>query len=232
MVSRLKRWCSHFTIAAYLGVLTFGLFAHAFYFQVASHPSMYFIVWDMFCGWNAYSLRTHLIGEGESGQFYVLGPGPWGDFHPYGNIGRQHYDSGQGNAIRIAFNTLKQTAHEPIRRVYFVEESWPKKYNLPDHIWRELHDEPKDRKSYFHLRHVYDGEGNLLSASPRWLALQRQSILAENPRLVADSRKDKPFIAVQMVRDTLQSQPMLQASYKRPVRNTGSVKMPFSPLDN
>ena len=60
MVSRLKRWYSHITITAYLSVLVFGLFAHAFYFHVGSHPSMYFIVWDMLCGWNAYvmALRT------------------------------------------------------------------------------------------------------------------------------------------------------------------------------
>jgi len=46
----MKRWLSHFTIAVYLAALSWGIVAHALSFGAASHPGMYFLVWDMFCG--------------------------------------------------------------------------------------------------------------------------------------------------------------------------------------
>ena len=62
----LKRGLSYLTITSYVGILLFGIFCHTFSFRTGSHPGMYYIVWDMFCGWSAYSIRTHIIGEGIS----------------------------------------------------------------------------------------------------------------------------------------------------------------------
>jgi hypothetical protein len=58
----MKRWITHLTIAAYLGVLTWGVVSHALGYKTGMHPGMYFIVWDMFCGWSAYEVRYHLVG--------------------------------------------------------------------------------------------------------------------------------------------------------------------------
>ena len=73
----MKRWLATTFIAAYLFILSGGLACHAMGFAVTSHPLMYFIVWDMFCGWCAYTTQTHVIAEGESMKFYELAPGPW-----------------------------------------------------------------------------------------------------------------------------------------------------------
>ena len=61
----MKRYLTHAMIVAYLGALAFGLFAHTFKFKNYAHPGMYFIVWDMFCGWSGYDVRNHMIAEGE-----------------------------------------------------------------------------------------------------------------------------------------------------------------------
>ena len=77
-----------------------------------------------------------VIGEGEDGKSYELSPGPWGEFHPYGFIARQHYDPEFLNGERMAKNTLKHTVHEPITRIFVVEEEIPKRLNIPDDQYR------------------------------------------------------------------------------------------------
>lgn len=192
----MKRWLTHLTIAAYLGALAFGVVSHAVSYKVGSSPAMYFIVWDMFCGWSSHATRLQIIGEGESGKFYELGPGPWGEVKPFGDIGRRHYDTFCLFAPQMAMNTLKHTKHEPMTRLYVIEECWPKKYNLPDRVWNHRHAEPKDPHHYFHVRIAMDGQGNILRRNQYWAAYQNALCLANNPRLMADTRRDRPMFGV------------------------------------
>lgn len=192
----MKRWLIHATIAAYLASLAFGIFAYAVKFHQGSHPVMYFIVWDMFCGWSAYSQRVQIIGEGESGKYYELAPGPWGEYHPYASIGRRHYDSFGNHFNRLARNVLQHTDHEPMARIFVVEENWAKKYNLPDHIWNRRFDEPKDPHIYYHVRAIWDGNCRTVANYANWLGIQTSMCVNDNPRLIDDSRKGRPFFTL------------------------------------
>ena len=66
----MKRLATVLFILAYIGSLGWGIVAHAVKYKASSHPAMYFVVWDMFCGWSAYANRTQIIAEGESGRYY------------------------------------------------------------------------------------------------------------------------------------------------------------------
>lgn len=189
----MKRWLVICTIGCYLSVLSFGVASHALNYKKTIHPAMYFIVWDMFCGWSAYEDRVHIIGEGESGKFYQLSPGPWGEFKPFGDIGRQHYDPFSTHAMVIAQSTLRNSKHEPIDRVYVVQETWAKKFNLPNHLWAERYNVPKEPYSYFHLRKVFNADGQLVQLNPAWFDYQTQLNVSDNPRLFRDAYKGKPF---------------------------------------
>ncbi|MBT4865309.1 MAG: hypothetical protein HON53_09345 [Planctomycetaceae bacterium] len=200
-VDGMKRWLTHLVITGYLGILGYGVVAHAVNYKVAAHPAMYFIVWDMFCGWSSHASRLQLVGEtvgqdGEPGKFYELGPGPWGEVKPYGDIGRRHYDAFCLFAPKMAMNSLKHTKHEPMRRIYVVEECWPKKYNLPDRVFQRRHGEEKDQHIYYHVRYVLDGEGSVLKRQGFWLNYQNAVCISNNPRLIADSRKGRLFYNV------------------------------------
>lgn len=189
----MKRWLVISTIGCYLSVLTFGVVSHALSYKKNVHPAMYFVVWDMFCGWSSYEDRTHIIGEGESGKYYQLSPGPWGEFKPYGDLGRQHYDPFSNHSMALAASTLKNTDHEPIERIYVVQEVWAKKFNLPDHLWAQRYPEPKEPHSYYHLRKVMDVDGRILRANATWFDYQTQICVSDNPRLFRDAYKGKPF---------------------------------------
>ena len=63
-----KKWLTHLVITGYIGALAWGLVSHTFEYKNDSHPAMYYIVWDMFCGWGSYSNRVQVIAEGESGN--------------------------------------------------------------------------------------------------------------------------------------------------------------------
>lgn len=195
-VTGMKRWLIHLTIVTYLGALGFGIFAHTVNVATGSHPVMYFLVWDMFCGWAAYETRFHVIGEGASGKYYELAPGPWGELRPFGRIGRRHYDAFGRFSIRLAQNTLRNAEHEPMGRVFVIEEHWPKKYNFPDHVWKLRYDEPKDKHSYYHVRHIYSPDGVLTHTSMSWLNWQSGLSVSANPRLLAESRRGRTFMAV------------------------------------
>ncbi len=218
MSDRLKYWIAQATIVMYLSVLSLGIVAHTVQFKQNSHPLMYFIVWDMFCGWSAYSSRVHLLAEGESGAHYELSPAPWGEFHPYASLDRSHYDVVGTAAPRLALNTLKHTVHEPIRQIYLIEENWAKKYNLPDHVWQQVFQEPKSPYSYFHIRALFDGEGNIQQANSTWLSI------SENPRLAAESQKGQPYF-------TIVSHPLArsQALSGTLPNSAGSESIPSSP---
>ena len=188
----MKRWLAIGTITAYLSVMFYGVGAHALNYKPNSHPSMYFIVWDMFCGWSAFSNRTHVIAQGESGRYYQITPAPWGEIKPFGNLGRQHYDPFSNHVDEIAFNTLRHTDHEPIARVFVVEEIWAKKFNLPDRLWEARYQEPKQPYSYFHLQQVYSGSGREVRRNPTWFDWQTAQAINDNPRLQAAARREQP----------------------------------------
>jgi hypothetical protein len=193
----MKRWATHLFIAAYLGALGLGLAAHALTFLKSSHPAMYFIVWDMYCGWTTYEIRMHILGEGDSGNYYELSPGPWGDFRPFGGPQRQDYDAGANFGYSIAANTLAQTEHEPIRRIVVVEEAWPKKYNLSSPLWERQYGTPKPSEpySYFHVRSIYNAAGAPLAQAGPLLGVQLEALVLDNPELRSNLHRGRPFYA-------------------------------------
>ena len=48
-LGRIKLWAVSMVIVSYLGSLGYGIVCHTLNFNTASHPAMYFVVWDMFC---------------------------------------------------------------------------------------------------------------------------------------------------------------------------------------
>ena len=192
----MKRWLTHLTIVGYLTALSWGIVSHTLKFGTHLHPSMYFIVWDMFCGWAAYDTRNQVIVEGESGKFYEVLPPPWGEIQPYGDLGRRHYDPYQTFCMSMAQNVLKHTDHEPIARIFVLEEAWAKKFNLPDPLWEARYEEPKVPYRYRHVRYVFSSDGVPLQSSYNWLSYQQGLIMAKNPRVQADFRKSRPFVTI------------------------------------
>lgn len=193
----MKRWFSNLVIGTYVSALAIGIFAHTLNCGSSSHPIMYYFVWDMFCGWSSHEIRYHVIGEGESGTYYEVAPGPWTHFMPYGDLDRLHYDA-LGNAHRkMALNSLKRTDHEPMRRIIMVEEVWPKKYNLSDRIWAMRFDEPKDKLSYFWQVAEMTEEGRVMSAVPNYMTYLHSKSIADNPRLVMDTKSNRPQYVIE-----------------------------------
>lgn len=193
----MRRWLISSFIATYLGYMSWGIVSHAMQFLTFSHPVMYFCVWDMFCGWQAYETRFHLLAEGESGQLYLLSPPPWSEFAPFGDLTRTNYDVFGHSFHRVGQMTLKYTQHEPIQRILVVEECWQKKYNLPDDLWAMRFDEPKDPKSYFWLRSACSGDGKELFYGTHGFMHQCAELaVADNPRLKADTKRGRPVYVV------------------------------------
>lgn len=183
-------------IVLYLGTLNAGNLCHMLGFGTGAHPAMYFIVWDMFCGWTAYDSRAHIIAEGESQKLYELAPPPWGELHPWGNLGRQHYDAINSHCWRIGLNTLKHSAHEPIVRMFVVEETWAKKYNVPDAVWNHRHAEPRDVQKYCRVRTVFLPDGTITENYTSWLSQMTGKMLLDNPRLQAESRSSRSLFVL------------------------------------
>ena len=177
---RLGRVAACLFIGGYLTTMASGVVCHALGFGEGSHPLMYYIVWDMFCGWSAQSYRTHVLAEGVSGAWYDAGVGPWEDerpFHPYGRLSRVHYNTEGVHAPRTGFNVLRHTSHEPIVRIAVVEECWAKKFNMPEPYWSARWKVPKDPASYYAVRYVLDAEGQLVAQNPGWAAeVTRRSV--------------------------------------------------------
>lgn len=191
----MRRWPSVLFISLYLGCLGFGFFAHSMKFLSTAHPAMYFVVWDMYCGWSAYETRVHLVGQGESGRYYEIAPTAWGAFQPYGSCDRIDYDGDGLHCRRIAQNILDHTSHEPIHRVFVIEENWPKKFNLPDHLWPYRFAEAKAPHSYYHLRSTYNAQGDCLQNANPWIADQYQMAVLDNTRLRRNAVQGQTYFA-------------------------------------
>lgn len=189
----MKRFGAILFISAYLCAMSWGIVSHAVKYKVGSHPIMYYVVWDMFCGWSAYSNRLQVIAEGESGKYYEVSPAPWGELNPFGHIERRHYDPFDDLIPKIIKNNLRNTTHEPIANVYVIEEVWPKKYNLPDDIWEEKFGKPKNLQPYYNVRSVFTGDGVKTQCNLAWYQLQIVRSVANNPRLQQQAAGSQPF---------------------------------------
>lgn len=189
---RMPRILSGLFIFCYLSWLAWGIGAHVLKIGLDGNTLGYYVVWDMFCGWQAYDNRTHLLAEGVSGQFYEV-RAPWGEFNPFGNVARVHYDVTNNLVPKHIRNVLRNTSHEPIDRVYVVQEIWPKQFNIPDTLWARYFEEPQDRNSYFNLRAICSDRGSLLNSYPDWYAAQTLKAVADNPRLQMSARQATPF---------------------------------------
>jgi hypothetical protein len=190
----MKRWLTHLGIVAYLFALAIGLFGYTFKVGTNWNTLMYFVVWDMFSGWAAYEGRVEVIGEGVSGKYYELAPGPWGEFHPYGRISRHHYDVYSVNGARIARNTLEHTRHEPMARIFVIEEEYPKRFNMPDAEYEAYYNKPKDFHKYCHTRFVLTPDWEVLNVQNNWFKYQYEISIRDNPRMISDARRHQPFI--------------------------------------
>jgi hypothetical protein len=189
---RLRRILTTVLICSYLSALTWGVCAHVMKAGLQGNTLSYFVVWDMFCGWQAFDNRTPIIAEGASGQFYDL-RAPWGEFTPFGNVPRIHYDVTNHLAAKHVRNVLTHTTHEPIDHVYVIQEIWPKQFNMPDRLWEQFFEEPKDVVKYYNLRAVLNSQGATLRSWPDWYEKQTLLSIADNPRLKRASQQAQPF---------------------------------------
>ena len=181
-MSRTGRWCVGLFIGCYLSILTLGIVAHSLKIGLSGNTLSYYVVWDMFCGWNAYDQRTHLIAESESGRYYEVSE-PWEAFRPYGKLGRIQYDVYNHMVSKHIDHILSHTKHEPVNRVFVVQEFWPKQYNLPESLWKQNFGRERDKLSYYHLRAVCNNEGRFVNNYPDWLNQQQMNAVGDNPRL-------------------------------------------------
>lgn len=187
----MKRWFSNLVIATYLTALVLGIASHTMKYGGTTHPFMYYFIWDMFCGWSSHEIRYHVIGEGDSGTYYELAPGPWVRFMPYGDLDRVHYDTLGNSHHKMALNALKRTDHEPIHRIVMLEEVWPKKYNFSDRMWSMRFDEPKEPLSYFWQRAEMTDEGRVISVVKDYLQYLNDRSVLDNPRLFSELNSGK-----------------------------------------
>lgn len=194
----MRRVLANTVIVTYLGMLALGVACYTLKFGSGVHPAMYYFTWDMFCGWSAHETRYHVLGEGVSGNYYLLTPGPdvATSFKPFGDLSRNHYDALGNSIFKMANSTLRRTEHEPMRRLVFVEEVWPKKYNMADTLWSQRFPEPRQPVSYFWRRAVWSPEGEVLEANGEFVQHLTSRSIFDNPRLLADTRRGQPFLAI------------------------------------
>lgn len=215
---RIGRIAASLFIAAYLLLLVYGVGAHVLRFHHRDSFGMYFIVWDMFCGWDAFEFRKHLIGEGESGIFYDLNP-PWKELQVFGATDRRHIDTWGLYSGRVAANTLRHSTHEPIIRVFAVEEVWSKKYNLPHHQWVQRFEEPKEKVSYYYLRSIYEPDGTVVHNQVPWPQHLADSDLRRDPVLLQEIARMQPHLPV------VEPTPIQQVGYSTPASaNSGGQR--------
>jgi len=181
-------------IVCYLGILGYGLSAHTIGYKTYANLGMYFIVWDMYCGWGGWETRHQILAEGESGQYYDVGSPPWGEVCVYGGPDRRHYDMYGLHFHRMANNVARHTEHEPFVRYLVVEEAWSKKYNLPERLWAQRFEEPKEQRTYRRILSAYEGDGECIASNPSFSNWLMGLALGDNPRLQKDMTIHTPFM--------------------------------------
>jgi len=181
-------------IVGYLGILGYGLSAHTIGYKTYAHLGMYFVVWDMYCGWSGWETRTQILAEGESGQYYDVGKPPWGEVCVYGEPDRRHYDIYGFHHFRLADHVARHTEHEPFVRYVVVEEAWSKKYNLPESLWAQRFEEPKEPRTYRRIRAALAGNGECIASNASFSNWLQGIALGNNPRLQKDMTIHTPFM--------------------------------------
>ncbi len=189
----MKRWLVNLFIAGYLSVLGYGLAAHYVSYNVYASLAMYYIVWDMYCGWDCFETRRHLVAEGESGTYYDASP-YWRELCPFGADERRHYDYDATHSGTIATNVLRRTDHEPIVRVLLVDEMWSKKYNLPEPLWRLRYEEPQQKRSYYYIRGQFRPDGVALERYRNWTNELAFQAMMNNPRSRDEIARSRPYV--------------------------------------
>lgn len=189
----MRRWCVGIFITSYLTALTVGILSQTLRVGMAAHPVMYFIVWDMYCGWAAYNSKYRAVAEGVSGTCYDLEPPPWGTFKPYNTLDRFQYSTATGWMAKTAAHTVAHTQHEPIARIFVIEESWAKQFDLPEYVWKARYNIPKNKYTYSTIRVELDGTGQVVKAYNNWVDVQRQMMVGDNPRLQQIMRNTRSF---------------------------------------
>lgn len=190
----MKRIAISAFIVLYLATLGYGTACHMLGYRMHDRIGMYFIVWDMYCGWDAYEIRKHLVAEGESGTCYELTPAPWGSYAPFGSAAREDLDYLANYSGEVARNVLDHTEHEPIVRVYQIDECWNKKYNLPENLWQRRYEEPRERYSYNYIHAIYQPDGQPIQVEQSWKNFLANETLKNNPRLLEEIAAGQPFL--------------------------------------
>ncbi|MDB5386420.1 MAG: hypothetical protein JWM11_2066 [Planctomycetaceae bacterium] len=189
----MRRWCVGIFIATYLTALTGGILSQTLRYGMTAHPVMYFFVWDMYCGWSAYNVKFRAVAEGVSGTCYDLEPAPWGTFRPFNTLSRFQYSTSTGWMAKTGAHTVAHTEHEPIARIFIIEETWAKKFDLPDYVWNARYNTPKHKNVYTTVRVEMDGTGTVVKSYPHWVEVQKQTMVGDNPRLQNTIRSSVPF---------------------------------------
>jgi hypothetical protein len=109
----------------------------------------YLFTWDMFPGFDTRSVRRVALGRTASGEYVLLHPSPWSQFHEgvAGDLTRADLDrSGMGfqslvETVRL--KTVAQRRDDPLVRVLLCEQSWPVRFNLRDDPYSAWMGEPK-----------------------------------------------------------------------------------------
>lgn len=189
----MRRWIVGTFIVAYLSALSFGLGCQTLRMGTTMHPAMYFIVWDMYCGWAAYNHSYRAVAEGVSGTYYDLNPAPWGAFRPFDTLDRFQSIMPTYSQAKMAALVAAHTRHEPIARMFVIEEAWAKQFDLPDYIWKAHNAIPRTPHRYTKLFIEMAGDGSVTQYHTSWLEAQNQMMIADNPRLQHEIRDSKPF---------------------------------------
>lgn len=193
----MRRWIVCSFIAAYVSALGFGIACQTVRMGTGMHPGMYFIVWDMYCGWTAYNHGYRAVAEGVSGTFYDLNPPPWGAFRPFNTLDRLQSITSSDNQARMTRLIARNTKHEPLARMFVVEEAWAKQYDLPEYIWKAHNAIERVPFRYTKIVLTQAGDGEIVEAQIPWLDSQAQLMLADNPRLEQEIRNSRPFFMVE-----------------------------------
>jgi len=208
-MTRASRWGAGLFIGCYLLILASGIVGHALKVGLARNALSYFVVWDMFCGWQAYDQRTHFIAETTDGRYFDVHE-PWGEFRPFGHVGRVQYDFSNRMTGKYIRHIMDHTQHAPINCVYVVQESWPKQYNLPEALWKQNFGTVPDKMSYYHLRSICNTDGEVMQLYPDWYEQQKLNSVADNPRLRHEARQARSSFGVLYTPTAQQSSPTMQ----------------------
>jgi hypothetical protein len=192
----MRRYLVGTFIATYLSALGFGLACQTMKTGTTMHPGMYFIVWDMYCGWAAYNHNFRAVAEGVSGTFYDLNPPPWGTFRPFNTLDRFQSLMPISAQAKMTAHFAKHTKHEPIARMFVIEESWAKQFDLPEYIWKGRNAIARTPHRYTKVFLELAGDGSMMANYPLWLEAQSQRMVADNPRLQQEIRNSKPLFIV------------------------------------